>query len=72
MGGSAGSRRSVTRSYHRPLGDYISALADAGLYIDAAREIAAPAAAGSNARSSAHRRADEQFPLFLAIRARKL
>lgn len=66
-----GSRRSVTRSYHRPLGDYINALAAAGLHVDAAREIAVPTAAGTGVDPAAERRAEAQFPLFLALRARK-
>lgn len=72
MGGDRRNRRSTTRSYHRPLGDYISALAAAGLYVDAAREVAAPGAAAGDDALPAHRRADEQFPLFLALRGRKV
>lgn len=70
MGGDA-RRRSVTRSYHRPLGDYVNALADAGLHVDALREIATPMTGAAGQSQPAQRRADEQFPLFLAIRGRR-
>lgn len=61
--------RTATRSYHRPLEQYVSALADAGFVIDALRE--APAGVITRGRASpVRRRAEEEFPLFLGIRAR--
>jgi SAM-dependent methyltransferase len=61
--------RTATRSYHRPLEQYVTALAEAGFVIDALRE--APAEAVARGRPTrAQRRADEEFPLFLGLRAR--
>lgn len=67
--GRKGSRgRGTTRSYHRPLQSYVSALADAGFVIDALNEIPAPLPPGE---TRALRLSSEEFPLFLAIRALK-
>lgn len=65
----AGGRGS-TRSYHRPLGDYVAALSANGFVIDAMREIADTAPAAGRARADTL--SDSEIPLFLAIRARKL
>ncbi len=60
----------ATRSYHRPLSAYVNGLAACGLYVDRIREIAKPSEApGPHAR--AERRAAEEIPLFLALRAVK-
>jgi SAM-dependent methyltransferase len=60
----------ATRSYHRPLSAYVNGLAACGLYVDCIREIAKPSEApGPHAR--AERRASEEIPLFLALRAVK-
>jgi SAM-dependent methyltransferase len=60
--------RGSTRSFHRPLGAYVAALAAAGFVVDALREIAgeAEATAGRAGRTAAR-----EIPLFLAIRARR-
>ncbi|GAB4436103.1 MAG: class I SAM-dependent methyltransferase [Chloroflexi bacterium OHK40] len=56
-------------SFHRPLGDYINGLAACGLLVDGIREVTRPAPHGA---SVAERRAAEEFPLFLALRAKKV
>jgi SAM-dependent methyltransferase len=55
-------------TFHRPLQDYVTAMAGCGLLLDAMREVARPAERGA---SPADARADAEFPLFLALRARK-
>lgn len=60
--------RETTRSYHRPLQSYISALADAGFVLDALTEIPAPAPDGA---PRAARLSIGDIPLFLAMRAVK-
>lgn len=60
----------ATRSYHRPLSAYVNGLAACGLYVDHVHEIAKPSEApGPHGR--AERRASEEIPLFLALRAVK-
>lgn len=58
----------TTRSYHRPLGAYVGALTAAGLAVDAMPEVTGLSA---RAWSRADRRASDEFPLLLGIRARK-
>ncbi len=60
--------REATRSYHRPLQSYVSALADAGFAVDALTEIPAPVPDGA---PRAERLSIGDIPLFLAIRAVK-
>jgi uncharacterized protein YjbJ (UPF0337 family)/SAM-dependent methyltransferase len=59
--------RGATRSYHRPVEQYVDALTGAGLYIDRLREI--PYTARVTRRGRAELRADREIPLFLALRA---
>jgi SAM-dependent methyltransferase len=59
----------TTRSYHRPLGDYIAALNAAGLAVTGIREVADRPA---DRDSRADKRAMREFPLFLGLRAVKL
>lgn len=59
----------TTRSYHRPLGDYVAALDQAGLAITGIREVADNPA---DRESRAEKRATREFPLFLGLRAVKL
>lgn len=61
-------RAGVTISFHRPISHYISELVTAGFLIDALREIPT----FKQGQSPAEQRANQEFPLFLAIRARKL
>jgi SAM-dependent methyltransferase len=65
-------RRTVSTTYHRPLEAYVTALADAGLAIDALRELPTFQAARSGPSAKAENAANREFPLFLALRARKL
>lgn len=64
-------RRGATRSHHRPLERYVSALSEHGLLVDAIRELPAPGnnVDGQPARRKARRRASREIPLFLGIRA---
>ncbi|PKQ03993.1 MAG: class I SAM-dependent methyltransferase [Alphaproteobacteria bacterium HGW-Alphaproteobacteria-11] len=66
--GNGKGKPGVTRSYHRPLGAYVSTLATSGFVIDAVVEVPA----GSSAEEGkALRRARREIPLFLALRARR-
>lgn len=59
----------TTRSYHRPLEDYVTALNRAGLAVTAIREVADNAGPQDK---RADKRATREFPLFLGLRAVKL
>lgn len=59
-------RGSVTRSYHRPLQDYVQALLKAGFQLDAWEEIA-----DSGLKPNGQKNPNEDIPLFLALRAIK-
>ena len=61
-------RAGVTISFHRPLSQYVTELVSAGLVIDAMREVPTH----KPGKSPAEQRANEEIPLFLALRARKL
>jgi SAM-dependent methyltransferase len=61
-------RAAPAASFHRPLAAYVNGLADCGFALDGMREIRGRA--GRRA-PPAEARADEEFPLFLALRARK-
>ncbi len=64
-------KHGTTRSYHRPLQTYINELGNNGFMIDQIREIPIGDLMKSD-RSKAEKRADMEFPLFLAIRAVKI
>ncbi len=57
-----------TISFHRPLSQYINTLAAEGLAVDYFDEIVTHRSAANRAE----RRANEEFPLFLALRARTI
>lgn len=59
----------TTRSYHRPLGDYVAALNAAGLAVTGIKEVADNP--GSQDKR-ADKRATREFPLFLGMKAVKL
>ncbi|GLQ55526.1 class I SAM-dependent methyltransferase [Devosia nitrariae] len=61
-------RRGTTRSYHRPLETYVSALAGNGLVVDALREVAG-GFANQRDEARAARLAQAEIPLFLCLRA---
>lgn len=59
-----------TWSHHRPLQDYVSAMAGAGLAIDAMREVAVEDVLGAQL-TKPERAARREIPLFLCLRAVK-
>jgi len=62
----------VTWSFHRPMQSYIQAAATAGLVVDGLEEWISPKESRPGARSKAENRARKEFPLFMALRFRKL
>lgn len=60
-------KRGTTISFHRPLSTYINTLGQYGLVIDKLDEITTY----QDGKNKAERRANDEFPLFMAIRARK-
>ncbi len=60
----------ATPSFHRPVSDYIRALAIAGFMIDAYEEWTSPAVSDSGPKAKAENVARQEIPLFLALRAR--
>lgn len=60
-----GAPRGATISFHRPLQDYVNALAGAGLWVDAMAELPDPVKDEGG-------RSNPEVPLFLALRARKV
>lgn len=59
----------TTISFHRPLQDYVTALARAGFAITALEEWISPRRSQIGPRAKAEDRARMEFPLFLAIKA---
>lgn len=66
-----GRKQGVSRSYHRPLSAYVQGMAKAGMLIDRMIEIPSELQQHRGRRSKAYRRADQEIPLFLGIRALK-
>lgn len=64
-----GTGRGATRSYHRPLERYVNGLAAAGLLIDRIDEVPATDSALTARLTRAERRAVQEIPLFLGLRA---
>ena len=62
--------KSFTLTYHRPMQNYIEALTQAGLYVDAMEEWISNKTSLPGKRSKSENRARKQIPLFLALRAR--
>jgi ubiquinone/menaquinone biosynthesis C-methylase UbiE len=60
-------RGSVTRSYHRPLQDYVQTLLNTGFQINAWEEIA-----DASQKPNGQKNPNEEIPLFLALRAVKM
>ncbi|MEM8533301.1 MAG: class I SAM-dependent methyltransferase [Chloroflexota bacterium] len=67
-----GDKGGVTRSFHRPLSDYINGLSACGLLIDQVREIPKHEEGKASSQSRADTLADQEIPLFLGIRAVKV
>ncbi len=61
----------ATRTHHRPLESYMTALASGDLMIDAVREIPTYKAGEPGPRAKAERNSNQEIPLFLGLRAIK-
>lgn len=61
-------RGAPASSFHRPLAAYVNGLAACGLVLDSMREVSRPSGRRAPPPEA---RADDEFPLFLALRARK-
>jgi SAM-dependent methyltransferase len=66
-----GRTKGVSRSYHRPLSAYVNELVKTGLFINQVLEIPCDLINHRGKRAKAHRRADQEFPLFMGLRAVK-
>lgn len=67
-----GGRGGNTRSFHRPLQEYVNGLAGCGLLVDAMREIPTyKVARDGEPNARAQNLANQEIPLFLALSARK-
>jgi len=64
--------RAITWTYHRPLQDYVNALAQAGLWVNALEEWPSHKVSQPGPMAEAENRARSEFPLFLALRAVKV
>jgi 2-polyprenyl-3-methyl-5-hydroxy-6-metoxy-1,4-benzoquinol methylase len=62
----------ATRSFHRPLGAYVNALASAGLLVEQMDEIPAHKVEALQSHVQAAHRARQEIPLFLGLRALKI
>ena len=69
---SYGERGGVSRSYHRPLQDYVNGLGDVGLAVDRMDEIPTWKVAPAGPKASAINTSNLEIPLFVALRAVKL
>ena len=65
-------RRRQTCSYHRPLQTYINGLAECGFMIDQIQEIPINQVIARKLGNKADKRANDEIPLFLGIRAIKV
>lgn len=67
-----GKESGVTISFHRPISDYVNGLAAHGLLLDAMREVPLGDFSLKKDRTRAEKLADDEIPLFLGLRARKI
>ena len=67
-----GKESGVTISFHRPISEYVNTLAECGLLVERLDEVPVGEGGVKKKRSKAERMADEEIPLFLALRARKI
>lgn len=67
-----GKQSGVTISFHRPISAYVNGLARQQLLLDHMEEIPVGEHSLKKNRSKAERRADNEIPLFLALRAWKI
>ena len=63
-----GNRRGATRSYHRPLMDYVNGLAGAGIVVDRLSELPTYRAGSAVGTGRGAQSADSEIPLFLGMR----
>lgn len=61
-----------TWTFHKPLGEYVKALRNAGLLVDSLEEWASHKVSTSGPRAPAENEARREIPMFLAIRAIKV
>jgi ubiquinone/menaquinone biosynthesis C-methylase UbiE len=66
-----GKHKGVSRSFHRPMQAYVNALGESGLLLDRICEIPSDLKQHKGERRKAKKRADEEIPLFLGLRAWK-
>ena len=62
----------TSRSFHRPLHSYVNELAAQGLWLNALNEIPTFKRSRGKKQAEAEKRANEEIPLFLALRAVKM
>ena len=67
-----GKQQGATISFHRPLQVYVNSLAAHGLLVDQLREITAQRIGDDDGYTEADKRAEQEIPLFLALRAWKI
>jgi SAM-dependent methyltransferase len=67
-----GQKSGVTISFHRPLGEYVNTLAAHHLLVERLEEIPVGDASLKKNRTKAEKLADDEIPLFLGLRARKV
>jgi ubiquinone/menaquinone biosynthesis C-methylase UbiE len=66
-----GRKQGTSMSFHRPLQHYINGLAECGLLVDRMKEITTYKTA-TGPRAKAENLANQEIPLFLGLRSRKL
>ncbi len=67
-----GRESGVTISFHRPISEYVNTLADCDLLIERLDEIPVGEGGVKQKHSKAEKMANDEIPLFLALRARKI
>jgi SAM-dependent methyltransferase len=67
-----GRQTGTTRSFHRPLEAYVNGLAACGLLVDCIRELPTYQAQRAGPQARAEDLANQEIPLFLGLRARKV
>jgi len=70
-GVSSGQGAVTTTTHHRPIGAYVSAMANAGLAVDAMEEWASDRTSQAGPRAAAENLSRAEIPMFLALRAVK-
>lgn len=68
---SSGATAITTQTHHRPMSDYINAMASSGMMIDTVEEWTSKRTSQPGPRANAENTAREEIPMFMAIRAVK-